>query len=617
MMGYNKPNLYAYPSAHMRPKAYSYIRFSTPEQAKGDSFRRQLDLSKAYAEAHNLELDETLSFRDLGVSAFDQSNLGKDGGLRQFIRAIETGKVKAGSYLLVESLDRISRAQVLDAFQVFIGILRHNITVVTMADGWVYSEESTNSNPLNLIVSLTILSRAHEESLMKSKRLKAAWQAKRNQLTKRKLTKICPAWLRLNNDGTEYEIIEEKAAVVRKIVEWIMSGMGRHAIVKRLNEAGTPSIGSRGKSGTWFESYILKIIRNRALIGEFQPHSMVDGKRLPTGEPIADYFPRLISDEEFGLLQQTLAERSVRSGGQRGIGFSNLFTGLIICGYCGGTMVYVNKGESRRRGSPNRFIVCAKAKRGAGCHHVPWNYDDLENTVLNHARGVNFSQFVKETKERDARLGTLNAARAAEKVRLDGIKERRDRLISSIETVAEPPMGIIERITQYDQEILICQDKILKIEGEILPSQNQAALADAAIDGLDSLMSMMASAEGDDLYLLRARLNEHFRQLVQRITLFPGGTFTSQKEIEKIKRELLKGGQYTEDQVNEQLALSSSTEPRRENRTLVISNRSGQPQVVRPENVFPDFMTAMHERPAHVSRWASKQKKGSSDPVDA
>ena len=35
-------------------RAYSYIRFSTPEQAEGDSLRRQLEDSIAYAEEHGL-----------------------------------------------------------------------------------------------------------------------------------------------------------------------------------------------------------------------------------------------------------------------------------------------------------------------------------------------------------------------------------------------------------------------------------------------------------------------------------------------------------------------------------------------------------------------------------
>jgi DNA invertase Pin-like site-specific DNA recombinase len=52
------------------PTAYSYVRFSTPEQSKGDSLRRQQALSEAYALENGLTLDTTLTFHDLGVSAY-------------------------------------------------------------------------------------------------------------------------------------------------------------------------------------------------------------------------------------------------------------------------------------------------------------------------------------------------------------------------------------------------------------------------------------------------------------------------------------------------------------------------------------------------------------------
>jgi len=44
----------------MKPEktAYSYIRFSTPDQALGDSERRQLDEAKAYCKQHGLRLSE-------------------------------------------------------------------------------------------------------------------------------------------------------------------------------------------------------------------------------------------------------------------------------------------------------------------------------------------------------------------------------------------------------------------------------------------------------------------------------------------------------------------------------------------------------------------------------
>lgn len=50
---------------------YSYIRFSTPDQLRGDSYRRQLDQSVEYAAQQNIELDTTLDLNDLGVSAFN------------------------------------------------------------------------------------------------------------------------------------------------------------------------------------------------------------------------------------------------------------------------------------------------------------------------------------------------------------------------------------------------------------------------------------------------------------------------------------------------------------------------------------------------------------------
>ena len=55
------------------PRAYSYTRFSTPEQAKGDSAIRQALAAQRWAEHHGVELDNDLRFRDEGISAFDAS----------------------------------------------------------------------------------------------------------------------------------------------------------------------------------------------------------------------------------------------------------------------------------------------------------------------------------------------------------------------------------------------------------------------------------------------------------------------------------------------------------------------------------------------------------------
>lgn len=56
------------------PTAYSYIRFSTPDQAQGDSERRQVQDSKEYAQRRGLILDDKLIF-DKGVSGYTGKNV--------------------------------------------------------------------------------------------------------------------------------------------------------------------------------------------------------------------------------------------------------------------------------------------------------------------------------------------------------------------------------------------------------------------------------------------------------------------------------------------------------------------------------------------------------------
>ncbi|MCY1741426.1 recombinase family protein [Ensifer sp. SL37] len=157
-------------------KAYSYIRMSTERQLSGDSLRRQLELSRKYAADNNLLLDESL--KDIGVSAYSGANV-EVGALGKFLEMVRDGRIEAGSYLIVESLDRLSRKRVLDALPPFIDLLKAGIIVVTLADNQVYSIESVGDNWTQLIMSLSIMARAHEESQRKSDRIKAAIKAKR------------------------------------------------------------------------------------------------------------------------------------------------------------------------------------------------------------------------------------------------------------------------------------------------------------------------------------------------------------------------------------------------------------------------------------------------------
>src|SRR5438874_134307 len=91
--------------------AFSYLRFSSPEQAKGDSVRRQDALRDAWLAKSGAVLDTSLTLHDKGVSAFTGKHRQNPDrhALAAFLKLIEAGKVPHGSYLLIENLDRLSR----------------------------------------------------------------------------------------------------------------------------------------------------------------------------------------------------------------------------------------------------------------------------------------------------------------------------------------------------------------------------------------------------------------------------------------------------------------------------------------------------------------------------
>ena len=119
-----------------KPKAFSYVRFSTPKQAQGDSYRRQIQQAQDYCAANDLELEDK-TIEDFGVSAFRGSNR-TDGALGRFIDAVKCGEIERGSYLLVESVDRLSRQAIEDALTQFLEIVREGIVIVTLSDNQVF-----------------------------------------------------------------------------------------------------------------------------------------------------------------------------------------------------------------------------------------------------------------------------------------------------------------------------------------------------------------------------------------------------------------------------------------------------------------------------------------------
>lgn len=353
-------------------KAYSYIRFSTKRQAKGDSLMRQLDKSRAYAAEHGLDLQEA-SFEDLGVSAFDRSNVTK-GALAAFIKAVESGTIERGSFLLVENLDRLSRSDVLDAMGLLSNLVKLGIRVVTLTDGKILDEDSIKE-PMNLMYAVLIFVRANEESATKADRVKKAHKRKRDNRSTFAFGQG-PGWLQPNEARTGWEPIPEKVESVRKVFEYTSKGYGATAIARIANQEGWPV---PGRADTWHKTLPHKLAHNRRVLGEFEPQIKEGKLRAPTGELWANYYPAIITEQLFNEAIAATQRRRVLPK-RRDNGYHNIFQGMLRCGHCGATLSRKSK-NSPRNSVGYALYVCADRERGlTNCKN--WNSRKLEDALL-------------------------------------------------------------------------------------------------------------------------------------------------------------------------------------------------------------------------------------------
>lgn len=572
------------------PKAYSYIRFSSTKQQKGDSVKRQTELRDQYLQQHpELELDTSLKL-DSGVSAYDKSNLTK-GNLGKFLARVEEGNVPRGSFLLVESFDRLSRTEPLDALPIFLNLINAGITVVTLIDNQVHSRESITGNPSGLMLSIVYMIRANEESATKSKRIRSSWDAKRKNIANKRLTARCPYWLKPAQGDRGFEFIPERVDVVKRIFQMSRDGIGNTTIVKTLNTENVPRFSD--KTDGWQPSYIQKILSSPAVYGEVQFSKQRDGEITPV-ETISDYYPAIMPKEEWLITASSRSSRKVRGGVSKGKTLSNLFSGLVLCGYCGGPMNMGGYSKARANGvrREEKYIACSSGRRGLGCHFIQWEYTDFEKLVLRFCKEVDLGQVLGV--DRDAETEINNAMRRLEGIKQEilGVASRNESLLNALEKneQSEPPKIILDRMNANEAKLVDLQVDKKQAEDAIMRLTNSRVNAAVQQNLIVELMRQLESLEGNELHLLRIRLSEAIKRVITKIVTFPGGRWYTKDEIENYRRDLIASDEFDDDTINvmcsklevepEQKRSYNKFKTLKQNRMLMMEFKNGEHRTV-------------------------------------
>jgi hypothetical protein len=188
----------------------------------------------------------------------------------------------------------------------------------------------------------------------------------------------CPGWLELSEDRTSFIFMPERAEIVRKIFELSIAGLGGYTIAKQLNAKTVPAFGPSPK---WDQSTIHNLLRNRATIGEHQPRRIRNGKRVPEGDPISNFYPAVIEESLF-LAAQVARRKNLASGrGRRGRFITNIFAGIPTCAYCASPIKFHSNGNAKS-------LICSRLINGTGCYRMAWSYRDFENSFLEFVKNL-------------------------------------------------------------------------------------------------------------------------------------------------------------------------------------------------------------------------------------
>lgn len=503
---------------------YSYLRFSDPKQSTGSSTDRQLAYAEKWASEHGLQLDSSLTLRDEGLSAYHQQHI-KSGALGVFLRAVEDGRVPHGSVLIVEGLDRLSRAEPIQAQAQLAQIVNAGITVVTASDGKAYSRTRLKENPMDLVYSLLVMIRAHEESDTKSKRVKASirrlcegWQ--NGTYRGRVRQGHDPEWIKETETG--WEIDPERAAAVRRAVELYVQGHGGKGIVQRLDAEGLRLYSTTLVNVT---TQVYRVIKMPQLAG-IKPVSL-DGEEYQ----LKDYYPAVLSADEWTELQRVAAQ----SGRRRVKGdLPHIITGLgiTVCGYCGRPMSGQHLATKKRlpdgriRDGYRRLLCASAAAYGGGCAVFgSTSVAPVERAIMSYCSDIVNLQALYGADRSQVPRAQVAAARQE----VDQISAQLDKLTDAMLASADEgtPAVFARRARQLEVELTAAQARLQTAELDL------AGAARTDISGADA--AWRALAAGVEAQEIEPRLQA--RQLVadtfERIVVYARGVNPSTDASER------------------------------------------------------------------------------------
>lgn len=361
----------------------------------------------------------------------------------------------------------MSRQDPQESVYLMLDIIRAGVKIYTLHDRRLHEKESKDSF-MNLMVWALAAERAHDESRVKSERVRQAKAERRRQAREegKAIVGRVPSWIRkVTPKGGEpyYELDEERAEVVRLIFQLKLDGHGLGAITNELVRRGIPPMGNRKLSTgemKWQVSTIRKWLSSPTVYGQYQPHIRVDGKKVPEGDPIDNFYPAAVDRETFLKVQAILGKHNRGRTAEEG---ENMLRGLLRC-ECGGNLsLHITKRGDRRY----KYLRCNHDFMDS-CTSKRFDYDGVESLLLQTLQSIDWSSVlgVQSDKNKDA-MSTLKERKVVLDEDLNETNKRMTNLSNQLEALDEPSMFLLNRLSELEKHATALLQELGEVNEEL------------------------------------------------------------------------------------------------------------------------------------------------------
>jgi site-specific DNA recombinase len=381
--------------------------------------------------------------------------------IQKMLKRMDNGEVDG---VLVMDLDRLGRGDMYDSGIIDRAFRYNNIKLLTPSE--VYDPEHESWELVFGVKSIV----ARQELKSITKRLQGGRRDKAK--LGRSISKK-PPYGYLRDDKLKLYPDPDTAWVVQKIFEMMKNGFGRQSIAHELDRLGVTPPNTERKF--WSPSTITAMVKNEVYIGQIiwgktqytKRAGQYKRKKVPPEQWIRKTTAHepLVSQELFEAANEAHTGRWKPSTTATNT-LSNPLAGILKCGVCGYTMLYVP-----RKNRPNDTIRCSQPQckgiqKSAALSIVEVRIlDALEN----YLKEFEIPESQRQTEDADTGhfkkiINNKQKEQSELNVQKSNLHDLLERGIYSIEIFMDRQKNIVERLNKLEEEIQLVQGEINKLE---------------------------------------------------------------------------------------------------------------------------------------------------------